>query len=189
MKDYLLISQLFIFSILFNTFVVGQQIPDENKNAYTFPDDWLGVWSGTLEIYNQTGLVQKIPMKAEHLVTDTTGVYIWSLVYGEDTIKGRRNYFLKTVDAEKGHYVVDEKNGIFLDSYVIGNKLISNFEVSGNHLVSTYTLEREKILFEIFVSDNKSIRVSGGNLHHDEEIPEVFSFRSKVYQKAILYKK
>jgi len=151
-----------------------------------FPDDWMGYWEGTLEIFNSTGKVQEVPMVADHQKTNIEGEFVWALIYGEDKIEGRRDYLLKEIDGEKGHYTVDEKNSIFLDSYLIENKMISLFEVQGTIIQSVYTRERDHLVFEIYAMKGDQGISSGGEVVDGEEIPEVESFPVSTYQKAVL---
>jgi hypothetical protein len=151
-------------------------------------DPWIGTWSGTLEIYNSKGKTQEVPMKVNHFLTDTIGTYGWFLIYGEEET-GTRSYFLKTVDEKKGHYIVDEKNSIFLDEFMIGNKMISSFEVEGSLITSIYTLLKDgNMTFEIIFGNNENPTESGDTLNQDEEIPQVYSYMMKGYQKAHLVK-
>ena len=157
--------------------------------TYIFPDDWLGIWEGTLDIYKNQQIVQSVPMRLEHLASDSAGVYIWAITYGEDTVSGRRPYELRTKDVSKGHYIVDEKNGILIDGFVFGNKYISHFEVMGNQLTSIYERSGNQLIFEIIVNKTNPSSTSG-NIKTDgnETIPEVKSFPFTGYQKAILKK-
>ena len=83
---------------------------------YVFPDDWLGNWLGDLRIYNSQGLKQTIPMSLELSKTDTIGKFNWAIIYGQDSTAQKRDYQLIEIDSSKGHYLIDEKNGIFLDA-------------------------------------------------------------------------
>ncbi len=151
---------------------------------------WLGEWEGTLYIYKNNEKPKEVKMEVRHFTTDTLGTYGWFLIYGEDKIAGRRSYFLKTIDEDKGHYTVDEKNSIFLDTYMIGNKMISTFDVEGSLISSIYTLlNKEEMMFEIIYSNTNDANISGGSEVEDEEIPKVLSYKVGTYQKAILKKK
>ncbi len=112
--------------------------PEYSKLNLNFPDDWLGFWEGDLHIYDEMGLQQSLPMALDNSITGVKGQFTWAIIYGTDSIAGRRDYLLKEVDKNKGHYMVDEKNGILLDAYLIDNELVSVFEVMGNSLTSTY---------------------------------------------------
>ena len=151
---------------------------------------WMGEWIGELEIYNSSGLTQTISMKIKNFETDSIGVYGWHLIYGMDEEKGTRAYYLNTIDPMKGHFQVDEKNGIFLDSYLMGNRMICTFEVEHSLITSIYTLvEDGSMLFEIIAANTKTSKVSGGSIMNQEEIPKVHSYLSSAYQRAHLHKK
>lgn len=154
-----------------------------------FPDDWLGYWVGQLNIYDENGLKQSIPMSLDNSKTDSSGVYNWAIIYGADSIAGRRNYFLNTVDVTKGHYVVDEQNGIVLDAFLIDNELISVFEVMGNQLISSYKIEDDYLQFEILMFGSSEISITGDTIINNKDIPIVKSYMPKVVQKARLSKK
>jgi hypothetical protein len=184
--DRIILIFLMVSGVLIN---VNAQHHQDTVIAYIFPDDWLGIWEGNLDIYKNQQIVQSVSMRLEHLASDSAGVYIWAITYGDDTVSGRRPYELKTKDVSKGHFIVDEKNGILIDGFVFGNKYISHFEVMGNQLTSIYERSGNHLIFEIIV--NKTIPSSTtGNIKTDgnETIPEVKSFPVTGYQKAILNK-
>src|SRR5262245_28004945 len=61
----------------------------------------------------------------------------WTIVYhlrGTET----RAYELIAVDAAKGHYVVDEKNGLMLDAYFAGGVLYSTFAIGEGVIAASY---------------------------------------------------
>lgn len=179
---------LLLFSIVTISFAIGQKSTSHQHK--TFPDEWLGVWEGTLHIYNHQNILQSIPITLENLPTDSADIFQWVIIYGEDKIKGKRDYVLKTKDKSKGHYVIDENNGILIDAYVVENKLISHFEVMGNHLTSIYERKDDQMIFEIIVNKSFPVQVSGNiKAEGQEDIPEVKSYPIIGYQKAILSRK
>lgn len=162
------------------------QKPD--KTEFVFPDDWMGYWKGELEVYKQNKLVRSLPMALDHSYTDTTGYYTWAIIYGQDSIAGRRDYYLKTVNEEKGHYQTDERNSIFLDSYLYGNKLVAYYDVGSIIIQSSYTREGEEMHFEILALDSEPISITGNKIVNGDTIPEVKSYPINTMQKAILKK-
>ena len=156
---------------------------------YLFPEDWLGIWSGTLEIYNQKGVTQSLEMGLEIEKTDTVDVYDWTIIYGSDSTAQRREYQLIAIDTSKGHYMVDEKNGIFLDGYHMHDAFVSVFEVMDNTLVIAYERNMEGMNFTVDVFPSKEIGISGDTLINGQEIPEVKSFQYTGRQRAVLNKK
>jgi len=160
-----------------------------SKTDYVFPDDWLGNWSGELNIFTVNGLKQTLPMALDLSTTDTSGIYTWAIIYGHDSIAQRRDYVLKEVDKSLGHYVIDEKNGILIDAYHIHNELSSVFSVMGNTLVNAYRLEGNQLTFTVKIFPSEEIRTSGDTLLLDQKIPEVLSFQHTMSQVARLQKK
>lgn len=159
------------------------------KAKEKFPESWFGEWAGTLEIFNNKGLTQSIPMTCVMSKTDTVGVFNWHIIYGEDRGKGLRPYLLRTIDASKGHYLCDEMNTIKMESYLLGNKLFCNYTVAGNWLTSTYEKEGDKMIFEIIFGKEKMVSESGGQKVNGEDIPVVKTYPVVINQKAILTRK
>ena len=166
------------------------EIIESPKNASeVFPDDWLGYWEGEVEIHDVNGLKQKIPIALDHQKTETLGTYIWAIIYGEDTVAGRRQYYLKDIPEESGHYVVDEKNTILLDHYYINGHLYSQFEVMGTHITSIMYKEGDEMHFDIISSQFEPIRINRDTIYLGEEIPEVKGFKTLRLQTSVLHKK
>jgi hypothetical protein len=118
------------------------------------------------------------------LPADTTGHYTWQIIYGENN-SDNRPYVLKPVDTAKGHWIVDEKNGIILDQYWVGDRFTSAFTVLNSTIVDCYRIEGKKLIAEFYSFSAQSINTTGkGN----EEIPYVYSYSAKSYQKAVLRK-
>lgn len=166
----------------------------QEENLRKFPDDWLGVWQGELEIYSGQTIVQKVPMKLEHLASDSADVYVWALIYGKDEEKGRRDYRLLPVDKSRGHWIIDEQNSILLDAYVYENQLISNFSIidkdpqKNTNLISSYRLDGDYLVFEIMVFAGNPVRKSGETESSQENIPLVYAYPVRGYQRAVLKK-
>jgi len=177
---------IFLSFLIVHNKLLGQNFTNNSKS--TFPESWLGKWQGTLEIYKGETVVQRVPMYLDHAETDRSGVYVWALVYGEDLEAGRRNYLLREKNKEMGHWIVDEQNSIFLDAYVLSNKLISHFSVMGTEITSIYTLEGEEMVFEIIVNEADILNKTGNTLIDGEEIPEVLNYAVTSYQRAVLKK-
>ena len=174
MKRTVLLSAFSLFSL----FLASQ-------NA-VFPDEYIGKWAGQLQIYNGAGLVQQLPMQLHILPTDSTNRYTFTIIYGEDTLAGRRPYELLVLDQEKGLYLVDEKNTIQMEAYYIGGKLWQNFEVQGSVLNTTLWKENGDLVWELSFGSTTPASTSGGQMHEGEEIPEVKAFPIQGVQRARL---
>ena len=151
-----------------------------------FPASWQGEWAGELEIFNASGKVQSVPMELHILPIDTSENYTWTIIYGEDKATGKRPYELQTIDESKGLYVIDEKNTIALEAYLLNGKLYSRFEVMGSLLLSTQEKVGDQLLFEIISGSMEPASTTGGEKWNGEDIPEVNAFPIRVQQKAVL---
>lgn len=157
--------------------------------ASNFPESWFGYWEGELNIYRESKIVQTIPCALEMGPTDQPDRFVWAIIYGEDVVEGRRDYELVLKDKEKGLYVNDEKNSIFLESYQMGNKLVSRFEVMGTMLFSSYEKVGENMIFEIWSGSTELISITGKGMEDGEEIPEVKTYPIPTFQRAVLTRK
>ncbi len=172
--------------------LLGTEIPRPNtvviKRAETFPQSWLGEYAGTLVISKAQGIIQEIPMRLNIKPTDSANTVTWNIIYGPDSLKGLRGYVLRTVDSKKGLYILDEKNSIAIESYLIGNKLFNNYAVEGNALITTTEKVGDSLIFEIIFGKETPVSTTGGEKVKEENIPLVKSFPVLLNQKAILKK-
>lgn len=170
--------------------MIGTEIPRPNtvvvKRAEVFPQSWQGEYAGTLVITKAQGVVQEIPMRMIIKPTDSANIVSWNIIYGADSVKGLRDYILRTVDSKKGLYVLDEKNSIAMESYLIGNKLFNNYTVEGNALLTTTERVGDSLIFEIIFGKEAPVSTTGGEKVKAENIPLVKSFPVLLTQKAIL---
>jgi len=184
----LILKKVSIFAVLSGFWVINLY-GQADKACLHFPDQWLGIWEGELQIYQGQEVVQKVNMRVDNLGTDNPDVYIWALTYGPDTIAGRRNYLLKAKDRTRGVWEVDEQNGIFLEGKVVGNTFINVFTVMENTLISSMSVENDQTMkFEIIVYTKESTSKTGDLVYEGENIPAVFSYSITGYQKAVLKK-
>lgn len=148
-----------------------------------FPGKFTGHWEGELHWY-KTGQKQPQTVKMQLMVqpADTAGHYTWQLIYGSKS-EDSRPYILKPVDTARGHWVIDERNGIVLDQYWTGNRFSGAFTVQGSTIINSYWLEGDQLMIEFFSISAQPINKSGGA---SEEIPAVESYAIKSFQKAVL---
>ncbi|MFK8101825.1 MAG: hypothetical protein AB8G15_04855 [Saprospiraceae bacterium] len=172
-----------------NHFHSKQRLSLLQEDSLSFPQTWEGIWVGELKIHNATGLVQTLPMELHILPLDSADLYSWTIIYGEDKIKGKRDYLLVPVDPTQGHYLIDEQNSIGLDAFLLGEQFYQRFSVAGNMLLTSTALREGQLVWEIISGSLTPVQVTGNTQRGDEEIPEVSAFPIKVLQRAILLRK
>jgi hypothetical protein len=149
----------------------------------SFPKDFIGHWEGTLNWY-RAGKKEPQQVKMQLVIrpTDSANTYTWQIIYGE---KGEDNrpYILKLVDTAKGHWQIDERNGIILDQYFIGNRFTSAFTVQTTTIVNSYWREGANLVAEFHSLTAKPVNTTGMGT---EESPKVESYETKSYQRAVM---
>ena len=154
--------------------------------ANGFPHSFIGHWKGNLEWYPAGA---KEPSKvAMHLLIypyrDSAGVYTWNMIYGDDA-KDNRPYLLKPIDTENGHWVIDEMNSIKVDQYWTGAKLCSAYTTQTVTIANNYWIENGDLVAEFISYNTKPIAKTGKGT---QDIPYVYSYEIRSYQKAVLKK-
>lgn len=114
------------------------------------------------------------------------GRYDWHLIYGKAAQADERTYTLLPVNPAAGHYQVDEGNGILLDGFVFKDRFISTFEVMDNVIQTQYIRHKDGLDFEVTLHAKQTFHTSGDTIVGKDTIPAVATFRTSVFQKAIL---
>jgi len=152
------------------------------QHNHSFPRSFLGNWKGQLQWIVAGKPTQTFTMQLRIQPTDTANQYTWQIIYG-DSGKDNRPYILRPIDTAKGHWVVDEKDGILLDSYVHGDCFHGAFTVQGNTIVDNYCIENGQMNVEFF-SIKLSDKMQSGKGTGDT--PFVDSYRIGSYQTGTL---
>ena len=167
-------SILFIFIFLVQFTLLSQEKTEQ------FPEDFLGIYKGTLLIDSPKGK-QKITMEFHLKATKNKDRFDYVLIY-----EGKpRNYTLVKKNMDKGQFELYENNGIILPTKYVNRTLFSFFEVQGNILSSRLSFTKQGMDFEILFNktDNK-IKTGKGT----DEIPFVFAYPITTVQQAHLNK-
>ena len=165
-------------------FVSITPIFSQESSSINFPDDFFGIYTGTLEISNKNGN-RTYPMEFHLQPTDSVGKYEYKLVYGAGDQRQERPYNLIAKDTTSGSYIVDENNGIILHDKVIDNRMYALFEVGGSLLTTFITFEKDYMIFEIVATNTADKQPSYAN---NEEKTEVISYPITTVQRAVLQK-
>lgn len=158
-------------------FVTGAVLPEPQV---TFPDDFLGDWRGTME-WRTPGKPepQRVAMRIRIAGPQDDGSYTYRLTYG-DKETDDRPYVLKPVDKEKGHWQIDERNGIVLDQYWTGERFVGVFTVSGNTITASLRRDGPKLVSEMTTFEAAATSTTGDG--------KVTTNRVKSVQRADLTK-
>lgn len=154
-----------------------------------FPRSWIGNYKGSLEIYGIDSVKMKANMELKIAATANDSIYDWHISYELNGKKDLRNYSLRLVDKKKGHYCIDEKNSIVLDSFLYNrDNLSSVFSVENNMIMVKYSFESDHIIFELWSVDQQKKNMTGKGVFDGNVVPEVSSYTINGQQRAILKK-
>jgi hypothetical protein len=164
--------------------VAAQQKKTVNKTNKTvgFPTSFIGHWKGTLQWMVVGKIKQSFTMQLIVKPTDSIGQYTWQIIYG-DSATDNRPYLLKPIDTAKGHWVIDETDGIVLDSYVFGNSIKGAFTVMNNTVVDSYTVDDNTMRVEFLSINLNKKNITGKGT---AEVPFVDSYAVKSAQSGTL---
>lgn len=135
----------------------GTNYFESQATAQALPAEWDGVWKGTLTWITADGKKQEFGMELRVGPVAGGNAKTWKIMY---TGQPERPYEISPVAGEPGHFVVDEKNGLFIDSYLTDNVLRSLFLVSDNFVSTRFENQADSILVELITFGKNSPRQS-----------------------------
>ncbi len=92
--------------------------------------------------------------------TDSAHEFSWHMIYGSPT-QDSRPYTLIAKDTAKGHWTIDENNGIIIDQYFIAGRLTSMSTVQTSTIVNSYWIENGQLHAEFITMYAKPIATTG----------------------------
>jgi hypothetical protein len=148
---------------------------------YEFPKDFVGKWKGPMR-WSKPGPkpAQGVTMSLSILPTSEPNLFDYRLQYG-DKNEDIRPYKLKLIDAVKGHWQVDEQNGIRLDDYWVDQALTGVFSVGESTIVSKLYREGKNLVSEMTTYSNKNTTSSGGG-----DVPSVLTYPILSIQRSVM---
>jgi len=151
-------------------------------------ETWEGLYKGDIELYGVHDVKMTLKMELD-IKKQSDSLYLWKITYDYKGKIDVRDYSIKCIDVGKGTYLINENNGILIDAYYKNKTLTSYFEVLEYTILSSYEKTSDSLItFDLFSMNSKKDRLSGGEKHNEEEIPEVKSGLVNGRQRALLYK-
>lgn len=133
-------------------FVSLSIIPDAALSGNSFPQNWLGTWSGIMSDRTIKGKSQTVPMMLRiKPLSQNPRRYTWQITYGTGAKKIVRNYELIAKNQNTGNFAIDEKDGTIIDAWWLSDKLYSQFRVRNLLLNTQYQLQNNRLRYELVV--------------------------------------
>lgn len=156
--------------------------PPPKTGGQPLPAEWEGVWKGTLTVAHADGKREELPMELHVGPPSAGGTRGWKILYAEPGGQTTRPYEIAPVEGEPGRFIVDEKNGLFLDNQLVGRILYSQFLVKNNIVTTRFEVQGDAIAVQMSMFDSGSprqSRLTGGNI-------AVFSYKFRSEQYGVL---
>lgn len=143
-----------ILILLFAVFCISKL-----KTQSNFPYSWLGTYEGNMFIEDIDGIKDTIPVEFDFIPAKLKNHWIYRMTYKSNKW-GRiiKDYELFWDDSLKSPnlFILDEKDGIYIQELFMNGKFYSQFEVDGGHFTSVLERRGKKNLyFEIRCTDVK----------------------------------
>ena len=164
------------------TILAACQSPNNHEDVSAFPASWTGIWKGTCHAIPPGVRMNSFAMELHILPAEDIQRMTWKLVYGAGDKRQERDYEIYAQDPAAGHYVVDEKNSILIDSYLVEDTLCCQYSVAGSFITVLYRKEGQRIHFELISAGLDDASTTGGV----EDIPDVTVYPVQVVQYAEL---
>ncbi|MDX1479746.1 MAG: hypothetical protein R3301_18670 [Saprospiraceae bacterium] len=114
-----------------------------------FPENYAGVWKGTLYVFANSALENQVPMQLTISPGPDQNIWSWKLEYQSPDNPVVKDYRLLAKSKEMGLFALDEGNGVMIDATYYNPRLYSVFEANSILLTSIYTMTPNEIVFEV----------------------------------------
>lgn len=156
----------------------------------SFPDKWVGEYSGNMILANEGFPNDTIPVdfSLQELADDSIWTYTMhyhSKRFGEVTKDYR---YLRVRKGDNTNFIFDEQNGIVMEMTLMNDCFYGMYDVM--EMIFTNSLRRlddNHLYFELFAAPTKNPRKSTSE--EDGEIIEAKSFKPTLVQSVVLTRK
>lgn len=137
-------------------------------HAEPLPLEWAGQWEGQTHVLTGPGKIQELTTRLTLTPLEGTSDWRWRIQYAGEPL---RDYLLRSVDPVRGHYLLDEGQGILIDTFWVEGRLTSQFMIQGKVVTMMAELREGWLVQSSTMTSLGGARVSGGA----RGIPEVKS--------------
>lgn len=146
----------------------------QTLNAQSFPEDWIGEYSGQMIIGSMT--MQKdtvdVQFSLQEIVPDSSWTY--KMTYNSPKFGVVvKDYIIRKSGRFPSQFVLDEQDSILIDMTLMNNTFYSVFQIEKTIYSSTMSLHDKDIYFDLFITSAESPRISrptsAENDNEDEE--------------------
>lgn len=158
----------FLCILIFFTLIGYAQKERPNKDEkefptpISFPYDFLGKYSGNLNISDTTGSVANVPTEFSISKSDIEDVFLYqfSFIQGKDKIVNK--YMLHIIDETKGYYAIADEKGMEFMATLINGALYSTYDTKDTIMYTSLQFTNEgKLRFNVIISKKSKNKGKG----------------------------
>lgn len=157
-----------------------------------FPKKWLGIYKGNMFMENLYGVYDTVATTFELLETKVPNRWTYRMSYNSkkwgEMVK---DYELFWNDSLKSPnlFLLDEKDGIFIQEQFVNNRFYSHFEVENRHFISLLEQKGKDLYFEIRCTDPKLGLIKDSQKDEEGNFYQVSNYFQYTIQYVTLKRK
>ena len=150
----------------------AQRLQAQSQTS-SFPEAWEGQWRGGCTALGPGGKQRFEPFEMGLKIAPLSAQrWQWEITYLGAQLNQVRAYELQVLDAQQGHYLLDEKNGILIDHFAVSDQVvIQQFAVNQSMITGRHEMRNGAIEVELSTFSRQSQRQSGTGVHQVEAYP------------------
>ena len=141
----------------------NKQVDEEFPTPVAFPYEYLGTYSGNLNVADPTGSIANVPTDFIIKKTNDKEVfeYEFSFYQGENKIVNK--YLLHIIDEEKGYYAITDEEGLEFMATLIKCVLYSTYDTKDKIMITSLQFTNDgKLRFNIIITLKSKKQGKGG---------------------------
>lgn len=162
-KTSFLLILFFVVNVLTLSAQDEKRVDDEFPTPIAFPYDFLGNYSGNLNISDHTGSIANVPTEFSISKSNDEDVFIYqfSFIQGKEKIVNK--YLLHIIDEDKGYYAITDDKGMEFMATLIKDVLYSTYDTKDTIMFTTLQFTNDmKLRFNVVISKKVKNKGKGG---------------------------
>jgi hypothetical protein len=170
LHNHIIKKTFFALFFVFITFPsVGQsniekekRVDDEFSTPIAFPYNFLGNYSGNLNISDNTGSISNVPTEFSITKSNDEDVFMYQFSFIQGKEKIINKYMLHIIDDNNGYYAISDDKGLEFMATLIKDTLYSTYETKNTIMFTSFQFTNEgKLRFNIIISKKSKNKGKG----------------------------
>jgi hypothetical protein len=170
LHNHIIKKTFFALFFVFITFPsVGQsniekekRVDDEFSTPIAFPYNFLGNYSGNLNISDNAGSISNVPTEFSITKSNDEDVFMYQFSFIQGKEKIINKYMLHIIDENNGYYAISDDKGLEFMATLIKNTLYSTYDTKDTIMFTSFQFTNlGKLRFNIIISKKSKNKGKG----------------------------